>query len=302
MKGFFWSQVYCTPFFVHPSITVAIILSSPRYSIKITTMSGFGTTIRTSLVVLCFTFLLCNCKKKDKHVEEEPPIPEPTAVVPSKYFGQFSCTKSVFVRGHALTNTSFLAWAFFSSSPLDSLGRALPNTYVHAGKVILNNTFLKKDSLTISNVTTITYQDTTGIPPALPLTWHFSEKIDSPEFSFTANDNYPTFAGYAQLTDTTLKESEPFIVPLDGVSGADEITVSIIAGTSAFTSTVITKKVSSGSTKVTFTPGELSKLDSYQGDGFVQINLYKSSYFKAGEKYYRFSSTFICSKGISLTN
>ncbi len=99
------------------------------------------------------------------------------------------------------------------------------------------------------------YTDTTSTYPTPPVYWNITGAGSIPSFSYTDNTPFPTFSGLSSLS-TTVNKSQNLIIPLNGVSGADQIRIQF--GDSLYNSTSVT--VAGTAVSVTILKDSLTKM------------------------------------------
>lgn len=229
-----------------------------------------------TLIFLTFSGLLVSCKKSS---------PAPTATSTNSSSNPYcflTALRSYSYYAGSLTFDNNYAYAEFRSD-VNNI-----STDMQVGSVAVGGKFLKYQPATK------TYADTTNSISIVPTTWQIAGAGPVPSFTFTNNDSLPTYTGYTSLPDTIYK-NQTLNLQVNGVSGADNIDVSIY---NSSTSSVIykTKAPVSSNNTVTFSTTDLSTLLS--GNTSLVVSIFKHNYQHSGNVTYSFATQYEINKQV----
>ncbi len=167
-----------------------------------------------------------------------------------------------FTSGTVTVNTGFAE--FFNTAIAINLGTPLVAT-ASVTSVFMNGTQFPYNSSGMS------YFDSTSALTFPPATWNVTGAGIIPSFTYTNNDAIPTFTGTSSLP-VTIDKTQNLVIPINGLSGCDQIRVSLndTVGKSTFV------LISGSATSATIVKDSLTKLTpcssgSYSLD-FIKYN------------------------------
>ncbi len=222
-----------------------------------------------------------SCKKKDNTTPAASTPPPLTSPNPNNYFGVMSSSTANFFQSGSLSAAGGTSSALFSSNALINNGVVF-GTSLDPGTVSINGVQLKKSN----NSGMIGFNDSTYAYFPTPNNWVVSGANGVPNINYNNVDNTPIYTGYAVLPDT-IKLNQNNIISLQGITGADEITVYTSSG---FNVSAL-KYVTGSTTSITLSPSDLSSL-SATNVGALSVICSKNSYQLIGGKTYKFQISY----------
>ncbi len=232
------------------------------------------------IVFFTFAFVFSSCKKDTAN-----PTPDNTTSSPAAnkniYYGVLTSFQwSLLNTGSAtLTPGGGITTAMFSSVPMAG-NSAISGTTLNGGTVSISGVTLKL----INTGGMIYYKDSTNTSFGLDHNWVVTGAGSVPAINYSNGAPFPLFTGYTGLTDT-IHKGQNTTFDLNGVSGADEISIYI----SDLTNSTTLKELGSGVTTVSFSPTELSALNS-TNNGQIVIEFRKNNFQLFGNKTFKFQS------------
>jgi hypothetical protein len=220
-----------------------------------------------------------SCKKKESTPESTASTTGSTSTVPANYYGVLFATQFDMVMSGTLTPGGGSSTAFFSASPIINSSTISEGVIsaLNGGTVSLNSTVLK-----INTSGSIYYSDTTYTLFNSPYSWSVSGATGVPAISHSFSASRPTFTGYASLKDT-IKISQTNVINLTGITGADEIVVTLSGGG------YVMRNLPGNTTSLTLTSADLSGLTPTTG-GSMFVSCFKNEYKSFGGKDYKFKT------------
>lgn len=199
--------------------------------------------------LICFLLpglLILSCKK-DKKTD---PTPASNSTNSIAFSGMFITGRTAtFNNGVLYPNLEECIVEFFTSPDM--------STGVEVDSVSLNGVRLKYNY--------DMYYDSTFSIPFSPSNWVVGGANGIPSFTFTNNDPIPSFTGYAAWPDTIFR-NQTVVIPLNGVSGADDIQVTLNSDT-----TSINQTMTPGTNGVTFSASSTGSLNP---NSYSSLSLY----------------------------
>jgi len=168
-------------------------------------------------------------------------------------------------------DTSYSALAWFFNTPQNNWIFNHPNLTTPAGNVFLNSTKLQ-EILSIPGY--ILYVDSTY---TLNLknnnSWQVSGASPIPALAFSPAILWPSYTGYTSLHDTIHKAQDNTIT-LNGITGADSVSINIDDGSNISGHSYTTGRVTSGTSSITVLAAHTSGLNN-TANGTLTISLFK---------------------------
>jgi hypothetical protein len=228
------------------------------------------------ILILVLIVLLFSCKKK-----EQPETPSgavnngnnngSSATV---FSGILQTTKTIEIYNGSILGSTYSPLAYFSNTPTQYINMS---SYVTVDSVVLNNVRL--------NWNNYWYNDPTGSISFPPSTWKVYGNNGIPTFTYTNSDPMPLYTNYNEAPDSINKQTGITIL-LTGISDYNEATIIISDGTGLSGHTA-SKIIASGSTSTSFSPADLSNLNSVPyGDYYVILK--KNNVQKLSSKDFNF--------------
>lgn len=236
----------------------------------------------SKFLLISFLFFGASSCKKDDPKPADNTTSSPNAN-PNIYYGVLSSFQvSLLNTGSTtLTPNGGITTALFSSVPMSGNG-IISGTSLNAGTVSISGVTLKKNNFS----GLINYNDSTNTYFPLDHNWVVTGSGAIPAINFSMGSAFPAFTGYNSLQDT-IHKGQNTNINLNGIAGADEVSVYI----SDLTNSTTVKNLETATTTVSFTPTELSALNS-TGNGMIVIVLRKNNYQLFGNKTFKFQSGF----------
>ena len=214
-----------------------------------------------SLSVLVFALVISSCKKNDSSTGALITPPNTTAGSgnPSGTYNGLLIALSAPSSGTIIST----GIAEFYNTPITFiLGNSAPAT------ATVNSVYMDTTRFSFNNPDYIDMTGTLHFPPAI---WKVNGLGVIPSFTYTNYDALPVFTGTSPLP-SSISKAQNLIIPLSGISGADQVAVEIDDSLSNST-TVYT---SANSTSVTILKDSLAKLaPSYLNHGSITVTLVK---------------------------
>lgn len=236
--------------------------------------------LKISLPLLFLSlFLVFSCKKKDS-------TPEPAATTTGSssswptYYGVLSSSQFDLVMSGTISSTGAQNTAYFSTSPIynsSSMSEGVISP-LNAGTVSLNSTIFKASNQSGS----IFYQDTTSTLFSSSYVWSVSGAAGVPAINYTYTAARPSYTGWAALQDT-IKLSQTNVINLTGITGADEIVVTL------YGTATLQRNLPGNATSVTLTSADLSSMSTTTA-GNIIVSCFKNTYQSFGGKDYKFKA------------
>ena len=220
--------------------------------------------IHISFLFAVLFALFSSCKKKE--TAPETPTTTSTTTTEPTHHGMIYSNQIVMLTSGTLTPFNGLSGGLFSTTNMIGDG-IISGTSADAGAVSLNSTTFKK-----STVGSIYYTDSTNTDFSPTYNWQVAGGSGIPAINYTYSVTLPAFTGYASLSNT-INLGQSNTISLNGITGADEIQVSI----SASTNTSYLKTVDGSATSVTFNASDLNTL-STSTLGYLYVTCSKVSY------------------------
>lgn len=226
--------------------------------------------MKANYIIFIFLVFILSCKKDASNTNTNSGVQTQQGPYPNAVYGilRYSKQYSTAVSSPILSNLGYRSMVFFTNSVITN--NELPTGTIEATQVKLNGTIFKKES-----GTPFYYWDTSfavSVTSALPHTWQIIGKGTLPSFIITNYGNHPTYTGWGLLQDS-IDMTQNIVVPIQGVTGADEVEVYF----SNYGDTSSIKVVPSSASSVTFTSNDFLGL-APTNYGYVVVNCYKNGF------------------------
>lgn len=231
------------------------------------------------LLIAISALLTFSCKKKE-NTPDNTATTNPTSTL--NYYGLLYSKENASVISGTLFAGSGSSTAYFPTGGFintASISEGWVGSAVNVGTISLNSVAFKSANQSGN----IMYNDSTYSLFNSPLSWSVSGGNGISAFNYTYTATRPSYTGYNTLPDT-IKLSQNKVMNFTGVTGADEIVISLLGG-----SGYLNKVISGSSTSVTFTSGELSGLTP-SSTSFMTITFNKSTIVNIGGKDFKFKT------------
>jgi hypothetical protein len=223
------------------------------------------------IIILAFSFAIISCKKKKQDAPETETVQTGTPDSPytvstaTAYSGVFT-SRSYTTITSASTSTDKQAEAYFSNAPASFFNS---NIIAYVNSVSINSGILLYDS------TMNKYKNYTA-PNSNIDVWNVDGNNGIPSIKYTGYNNAPLCSDYNIIPDS-ISKSIGFTVNLKGVSNINATGNGFILCDGTFLSSgTVSKTINNGDNTITFTPTELSSLQT-SDNGYVTISLEKTS-------------------------